>query len=213
MNEDALLAAIVRDPTDDTLRLAYADYLDENAPSGTPTPTSRALFIRHQVEISRIHAEVTRLSHSAEGLNHEMSDRYAARNRELGREIWMTLDRLWPDWHRLPRNLNVVSERESLEAPLEAGQFSIDFRRGFVWQVRCSGPDWLTDGDAIRDSEPVARVVLTAPPPLSSSTRIADTYSVALPVEPPQSGQGTNEVEAILDALRSRWPGIDFVMQ
>src|SRR5262245_36104585 len=38
----ALLAAIVADPDDDTARLAYADWLDENRPDRAPSPAAGA---------------------------------------------------------------------------------------------------------------------------------------------------------------------------
>jgi uncharacterized protein (TIGR02996 family) len=43
----ALLAAMAADPTDDTVRLAYADFLEENGDA------DRADFVRVQVELSR----------------------------------------------------------------------------------------------------------------------------------------------------------------
>src|SRR5215211_6223376 len=47
----ALLAAVVADPSDDTARLVYADCLEEsgNAP--------RAQFIRTQIEAERLHPD------------------------------------------------------------------------------------------------------------------------------------------------------------
>ena len=47
-DEDALLAAIAAHPEEDTPRLMYADWLDENGQS------LRTEFIRVQIEVSRI---------------------------------------------------------------------------------------------------------------------------------------------------------------
>lgn len=47
----ALLAAIVADPADDTVRLAYADYIEEEGNS------ARAEFIRVQIEAERLHPD------------------------------------------------------------------------------------------------------------------------------------------------------------
>ena len=47
-DEHAILAAIAADPEDDTARLAYADFVEEN---GEP---DRAAFIRNQVELARL---------------------------------------------------------------------------------------------------------------------------------------------------------------
>src|SRR5438067_13718429 len=46
----ALLAAIVANPDDDTARLVYADFLEED---GDASETARARFIRAQVELAR----------------------------------------------------------------------------------------------------------------------------------------------------------------
>lgn len=46
-DQHALLAAMAADPTDDTVRLAYADFLEENGDA------DRADFVRVQVELSR----------------------------------------------------------------------------------------------------------------------------------------------------------------
>src|SRR5262245_30960470 len=50
--EAALRAAIVANPDDDTARLAFADWLDENRPDSVPSPSSgpsaRAEYIRVQ---------------------------------------------------------------------------------------------------------------------------------------------------------------------
>ncbi|MDY3555632.1 TIGR02996 domain-containing protein [Gemmata sp. JC717] len=58
-DEAALLRAVCDDPDDDTPRLVYADWLDENpgAPGGTPDGRrARAAFIRLEVELVR-HAQ------------------------------------------------------------------------------------------------------------------------------------------------------------
>jgi uncharacterized protein (TIGR02996 family) len=56
-DRDALLAAIVAHPDDDTPRLVYADWLDEHAPDRTPSPaagpSARAEYIRVQCRLAR----------------------------------------------------------------------------------------------------------------------------------------------------------------
>lgn len=55
-DEAALLKAIVANPDEDTPRLAYADWLDENAPDATPSPaagpSARAEFVRAQCRLA-----------------------------------------------------------------------------------------------------------------------------------------------------------------
>jgi uncharacterized protein (TIGR02996 family) len=54
--EAALLAAIIAEPDEDTPRLAYADWLDENSPDQNPSPapggSARAEFIRVQCRLA-----------------------------------------------------------------------------------------------------------------------------------------------------------------
>ncbi|MBM3981394.1 MAG: TIGR02996 domain-containing protein [Planctomycetes bacterium] len=56
-DRDALFAAIVAHPDDDTPRLMYADWLDEHAPDATPSPaagpSARAEYIRAQCRLAR----------------------------------------------------------------------------------------------------------------------------------------------------------------
>ena len=55
-DEAALLKAIVANPDEDTPRLVYADWLDENAPDATPSPaagpSARAEFVRVQCRLA-----------------------------------------------------------------------------------------------------------------------------------------------------------------
>ena len=55
MDEQALLRAILADPGDDTVRLAYADWLDEH------DQADRAEFIRVQIELAHLSPEDSRL--------------------------------------------------------------------------------------------------------------------------------------------------------
>src|SRR5437870_4931167 len=56
-DQAALLAAICAHPDDDTLRLVYADWLDENLPDAMPSPaagpSARAEYIRVQCRLAR----------------------------------------------------------------------------------------------------------------------------------------------------------------
>jgi uncharacterized protein (TIGR02996 family) len=54
--EDALLAAVAKEPDEDLPRLAFADWLDENSPDDTPTPaegpSAWAEFVRVQCRLA-----------------------------------------------------------------------------------------------------------------------------------------------------------------
>src|SRR5262249_11434951 len=57
-DQAAFLAAIIANPDDDTPRLVYADWLDENLPDKTPSPaagpSARAEYIRVQCRLARL---------------------------------------------------------------------------------------------------------------------------------------------------------------
>lgn len=59
---DALLAAVLADPTDDTARLVYADGLEETGP---PVARARARFIRLQIELAAYGREPAHDPHDA----------------------------------------------------------------------------------------------------------------------------------------------------
>ncbi|MBA4066020.1 MAG: hypothetical protein C0501_20335 [Isosphaera sp.] len=75
---DALHRAVIADPADRTVRLAYADALDE---AGDPASAARAEFIRAQIELDATPEPLRR--------HYELS----IRSRELFEEHW-------PDWWR-----------------------------------------------------------------------------------------------------------------
>jgi uncharacterized protein (TIGR02996 family) len=75
MSDDAaFLRAIASDPADDTVRLAYADFLEE---TGEPAHAARAEFTRTQIEARSLH------------LNHPRRADLEARAAELFAEHWV----------------------------------------------------------------------------------------------------------------------------
>jgi uncharacterized protein (TIGR02996 family) len=137
-------------PPDDTPRLVYADWLEEN---GEP---ERAEFIRVQVELSFVETAVqanvmpTRLPGEAwnswEGRHQaavarRVDCRNALRRRE--RELWATHSRRW-----------FVDESIGLSAALDDFKGPAGFplgivRRGFVCSVTLTAEDWLKHADAL----------------------------------------------------------------
>lgn len=132
-DHDALLAAIIANPDDDTVRLVYADWLDENGQG------ERAEFIRVQVALSTptLGADGTGDSQK----RHELVRREAAimsrRGPVEGRGKW------WADYG--------PGDRVSV----------VEWLRGFVSEVTCTLADWLAHGPAIVAAHPIRRVVLT----------------------------------------------------
>ena len=79
--ETGLLREVLFRPADDTVRLAYADYLDETA-DAAGARALRAEFIRVQVELARLNAEVIGRLFVKDG---PVPDPVVVRHAELGR--------------------------------------------------------------------------------------------------------------------------------
>jgi uncharacterized protein (TIGR02996 family) len=157
---DALLAAILAHPGEDTPRLMYADWLDEN---GEP---ARAEFIRVQVAIARpgcyacqFRAEVLPNSSPAAA---PRSCRCPADKRALpGRERELLEE------HRgalVPVVAGLDVEpclNPDTRYPVEDGRATGLPVRGLCERLRITASDWLTHADAILARHPVRRVRIT----------------------------------------------------
>lgn len=126
---DALLAAILADPADDTVRLAYADHLDES------DQHDRAEFIRDSVIVLSRHTDCpTRLNDLRSGrpvpLRCGACGYCSARQRAesyYSRACWMT-----------GVNYAVAFEPTPLDGPLPTGPgLTLVVSRGFVSEVTC----------------------------------------------------------------------------
>lgn len=156
LEESALRIAIVTEPDDDTPRLVYADWLQENGQE------ERAEFIRLQCELSRLEARhlpaddpctCMRTDESFRAYQggvfcgacrrrNEPIEQLKSRERELfriltgdgvrhGRDVWGLL----PDW--------VWTLEPS------GGEPNGIFRRGFVSEVRFSADLWIAHADSL----------------------------------------------------------------
>jgi uncharacterized protein (TIGR02996 family) len=135
---ELLLRAILDQPKEDTPRLVYADWCDEN---GQP---ERAEFIRVQVTIARWGTTPP-----------ADAEEWVRREREL---IYGKVDSYRYNWH-----VWISLRTFSLNYPSQEtiGSPSVAFSRGFVSHVSCSWPDWRAHADAILAAQPVERVRLT----------------------------------------------------
>ena len=157
---EALLAAVLADPDDDTVRLAFADFLGENGEE------ERAEFIRVQVELARLpgcgHKDdaqwCTRCS--------EDSPHITLRCRE--RDLWnaipsktQTNGYLWTQ----PCGDLFGEHLQSVNDPTAIGIFSESVlwscRRGFVHAITCTHDDFLRHAEAVFRAHPVTGVTLT----------------------------------------------------
>lgn len=163
MNTEAdFVAAIRAQPSDDALRLVYADFLQELGDD------LRAELIRVQVEIARpLPAQPATMSYSlvsSDAHVQQVLDFRAAtaRRAELERRERALLGEvrvpLPPGWALgVGMGLSVRAPRGDLFV-----------RRGLGERAVCSGPVWIADANAILALHPVERVRLTSVPSLQT---------------------------------------------
>lgn len=146
-DEAALLAAILANRADDTPRLVYADWCDEN---GHP---ERAEFIRVQVELERqrLTFGVSTPTNAFKVLDRRSSELIGA-----WCNVWFRFDERPFCWNK------AFGRDESSCGPLCVFP---TVSRGFVSHITCSWSDWHTHADAITASQPIERVKLTTNPP------------------------------------------------
>ena len=135
----AFLADILEHPDDDTPRLVYADWLEEN---GDTDDALRAEFIRVQVK----------LAHGPDECLHR-------RERELwemsgGDKEWLIPDPATPQHAHICLETDVMALANTVGDVLPV----LVYRRGFVERVRFPLAAWLEHGPALVAAYPVQRV-------------------------------------------------------
>lgn len=127
-DRDALLAAIVAHPDDDTPRLMYADWLDEHQPDATPSPaagpSARAEYIRVQCRLAQ--------------RPFDDPDYPELLEREQDLADW--LKGHTPDKDARPDVPEVFDWFGSFDSSAEDGGEYAAYRRGFPWAVEYG--DW-----------------------------------------------------------------------
>ena len=154
-----LLRTIITNPGDDTARLVYADWLEEN---GEP---ERGEFIRVQIELARIPDPPCRESRYLEwdearallSWQEQHHDRrgYLSRREQ---ELLSGLARQW--WVVPPVHRGGGHYRDPFDL--------VVFARGFVESVTCTAAAWLEHGPAVAAGHPVTAVTLTDRVPASA---------------------------------------------
>lgn len=164
MNTEAdFLAAIRAQPSDDALRLVYADFLQEAGED------PRAELIRVQVELARplpprpatmSYSLVSSEEHVQQVLDYRTATtRRAAldaRERELLGAVQLPLP---PGW--------AVGVGMGLSVRAARGDLFV--RRGLGERAVCSGAVWIADGDALLALHPVVRVRLVNVPSIRTN--------------------------------------------
>jgi len=182
-NERMLMRAILEDPADDTVRLAYADEIQDADPE-------RAEFIRVQIELPRLFSE-----HRCDrGLSGgfictpgvadwgcrscesfiKRRDELTDRERELVRNHY----RKWADWD-LPGILRTGHYANDSRLfwvwkrtkPRVDCAFPIVFKRGFVAEVACETRDWVAHGAEVVLKQPITHMICEGPSPSNVARR------------------------------------------
>lgn len=142
-NGEALRRAVLADPEDDTVRLAYADYLQEQGEG------EQARLIRCQVK-------------RGTGCNSVPWDMPRLRVRRWFAP-WWTNRSIWsfhnPQWDLIVSRVRSLSEQGSM-----SNCFFV--RRGFMDEIRLPLAAFMGHAEAIFRSHPVTRVVLTDREPM-----------------------------------------------
>jgi len=205
---DALLRAIIAQPDEDTPRLMYADWLDEQGEA------QRAEFIRVQVALYG-KAEPPRPKRPKE-----------CRRDFFGWKAYNKASRAYREdvaaYGHLRRRLNALWLHSAqnwwpVEPPFRASHYTINdyhflhstgplalVARGFVEEVRCDFPAWERYGDALTAAHPVRSVIFTTWP----TTDISDV------VGPEDAAFSSWAFVApfIVEKLRQRWPRPTFTL-
>lgn len=184
MTADAgFLAEIIAHPEDDTPRLIYADWLEEQG-----QVERGAEFIRVQVALAVEHTQPCHFGgkpwpHSPPAVcalgGCPVCERHIAALRRRERELWtgccVPLDGIPDEW--IP-TLSCDAGHIPQTQALQGGVFAI-FSRGFVEVVRCSAQDWLQHSAAILERHPVVEACFGRNGPLSWTYNRYSDESVA----------------------------------
>ena len=189
---DAILARIIAEPGEDTVRLAYADALDER---GEPGDAERAEFVRVQVALALRRAEEPAgkdgvwLAGFRWGLHREG---VAVASLLGGRcECAICLQN---------RSDELAAGADAWVPPVNAVW---DWHRGFIADVTCTAADWLAHGDALRAAHPVTSVRLTTEPDWAAELIAGDG----------SPWHGMEHTDRSGDAFTCpRWPGVEFTL-
>ncbi len=210
---EAFLADIIAHRDDDTPRMIYADWLEDEGEA------ERAEFIRVQVELASCKKcggkgwyETGR---GKESLPHSKCGVLKIRERELlqSRQFGRCTGQPSTDTRAAARYV-WAGPVAQLDDPNEQGW---KFTRGFVSAITCTASDFLAHADALTSQTPLERVTLTSLP-----------TGNGLPIKTPAGMPNTYQARAVLNQIRHAhewrpddffrgrlniiWPGITFTL-
>ena len=226
-DRDALLAAIIANPDEDTPRLAYADLIQEAGEE------ERAEFIRVQCELARLNrgpdcpicgwpfaksvndgcVPNNCCYRPREGtseyfgvtLNRAKLD--ALRRRE--QELWLH-SRDWFNTAPIPNKHPATTKSDVFAAFAQTAGgpgFASLVQRGFIQAVLCTAADWLAHADAILATHPVRKVVLTTRPTSAERQSRKKFNGLSEWMRFVHKYSGPDGTEKF---LKDYWPGIEF---
>lgn len=203
---NALLAAILANPDEDTPRLVYADWLQENGQD------ERAEFIRVQCERARTVSDCgAHLARNGNWLCRSMGCGYCPlMRREF--DLWLSLPLKSVQDMVLCVPIGFAYRLEhgpAVEAPFAVAA------RGFLHSFTCTAADWLTHCDAILAQHPITQVTLTTEPDLSVvGVRYPGSVFVSLPGRTHRDYATDDDgwQPVTLRLLSAEWPRIKFTL-
>lgn len=170
-DQAAFLKAICAEPEDDTPRLVYADWLDEQGDA------DRAEFIRVQCELAHDPGREKACRETCQPPDFEGCPQRALCRRE--KELLSEHETEW-------RGPILGAQRLAVDASTWVGYRSVlyfwpaEFRRGFVGAITCSWQDWRTHHAALLLSAPLTAVRFTTWPELEYVKRVGLKHTVRL---------------------------------
>jgi len=194
----AFLADIFASPADDTVRLIYADFLEEH---GEP---ERAEFIRVQIALD---AGCKVCDGSGRNV---MSPCPCSVLRNRERELW---DAVWP-------KIQFGWYRNAVGSELAGWPHFQHMRRGFFCKPIISAEAWLAHAEELTESNPVEEVALTIMPSVEPAGQISSGMN---PVRPFRLYAGSAWGKSVMwpgnrnapsaeTLLSFQWPRIRFVL-
>lgn len=147
------LTDIIAHPDDDTPRLIYADWLDEQ------DKTARAEFIRVQCELARLIGPLGAVSIGNAGRVKDLRQRRAALLYQLASAISAPFKQ--GDWHGITHHTGEPVITIHLKGQDDAWvDVRLTFRRGFACAVACPCDAWLERGPRLVREQPLRLVEL-----------------------------------------------------
>lgn len=208
---DALLKAILASPADDTARLVYADWLDENGNPGYAAYIRRGVALCHPERLSSSHdmgadwdgvinliAQYPPPDPDHCPLCRAVADQRADPHTKALASAVGNVVGMPPDW----------SGRRDSASPPYVG---VRCRGGFVYELRITADAWLAHADALLAAHPVTRVTLKTVPVVDSDgvhVRVRGrTRWYYLDGLPSTRSDPDNFYTAL---LKMEWPGVAF---